>query len=127
MTESRTPYILSEMTADLNADDPAALRARLAELERLLLNLTPGGSEFVNPDGSVDAGACARFTQDRGRVTVEAVKRRKAVEARVTELEAKVAELEAQLAQAKAPKGRRPNPYDLEEVGRVWRKMERKR
>ena len=33
MTESRTPYILSDMTADLNADDPAALRARLAELE----------------------------------------------------------------------------------------------
>jgi len=33
MTESRTPHILSEMTADLNADDPAALRARVAELE----------------------------------------------------------------------------------------------
>lgn len=73
---------------------------RVALLEQMLLALTPGGSEYVDPDGSINAQRCFEFAQSRGRAAVAATKRRKEAEARIEELEADNATLDAALSAA---------------------------
>jgi hypothetical protein len=58
-----------------------ALKSELAELQKAVWAMTPGGSEFAN-----DTERCLDFIRDRMRSNVEQVKLRKAAEAEVAAL-----------------------------------------